>query len=104
MRGGNLIDKTFDTLAEARVFRNLTLANAALDPNEQKTFEARAKKVENKSFTLGDAIEKYRKDKSEKLRLHTRGARMGHSCTCRDRVCRCLQAARRARRAIHLVE
>jgi len=66
MRGGNLIDKTFDTLAEARVFRNLTLANAALDPNEQKTFEARAKKVENKSFTLGDAIEKYRKDKSEK--------------------------------------
>ena len=66
MRGGNLIDKTFDTLDEARVFRNLTLANAALDANEQATFEARAKKVENKSFTLANAIEKYRKTKSEK--------------------------------------
>ena len=66
MRGGNLVDKSFDTLAEAKIFRDLTLANAALDPNEQATFEARAKKVETKTFTLANAIEKYRIDKSEK--------------------------------------
>lgn len=66
MRGGHLVDKSFDTLADARIFRDLTLANAALDTNEQATFVARAKKVENKSFTFVQAIEKYRKDKSEK--------------------------------------
>lgn len=65
MRGGNLIDKSFDTVAEARIFRDLTLANAALDPNEQATFEARAKRVETKTFTFADAIKKYRAEKSE---------------------------------------
>lgn len=65
MRGGNLIDKSFDTVAEARIFRDLTLANAALDPNEQATFEARAKRVETKTFTFADAIKKYRTEKSE---------------------------------------
>lgn len=65
MRCGNLIDKTFDTLAEARIFRDLTLANAALDPNEEATFRARAKRVETKTFTFEDAIKKYREEKSE---------------------------------------
>lgn len=66
MRSGNLIDKSFDTLAEARIFRDLTLANAALDPNEQATFEARAKRVETKTFSFADAIKKYREEVSEK--------------------------------------
>ena len=66
MRGGHLIDKSFDTLADARIFRDLTLANSALDPNEEATFAASAKKVENKSYTFSDAIKTYRTEKSEK--------------------------------------
>lgn len=66
MSAGNRIDRCLDTLAEARIFRDLTLANAALDPNEQATFEARAKRVENKTFTFANAIQKYRIEVSEK--------------------------------------
>jgi len=65
MSAGHKIDKTFDSLAEAQVFRDLGKANAALDVNEERIFIARAKKKESKTFTLSDAIEKYRTDKSE---------------------------------------
>ena len=66
MSAGRTINKTFDTLSEAQVYRDLVKANAALDVNEERIFTARAKKAESKTFTLADAIEKYRTEKSEK--------------------------------------
>lgn len=66
MSAGRTINKTFDTLAEAQVYRDLNRANAALDVNEERIFESRAKKAESKTFTLAHAIAKYRIDKSEK--------------------------------------
>jgi len=66
MSQGHTINKTFDTLADAQIFRDLTLVNASLDHNEAATHAARAKKVETKCFTLADAIKKYRVEKSEK--------------------------------------
>lgn len=66
MSQGHTINKTFDTLADAQIFRDLTLVNASLDHNEAATHAARAKKVETKSFTLADAIKRYRIEKSEK--------------------------------------
>lgn len=68
MRSGHAIDKTFDTLEEAKIFRDLTFANASIDSNEEATYLARAKKLENKSYTLSDAIKDYRTKKSEKKR------------------------------------
>lgn len=65
MSQGHTINKTFDTLQDAQIFRDLTLVNAALDHNEAATHAARAKKVETKSFTLADAIARYRTKKTE---------------------------------------
>lgn len=64
--GGRVINKTFDTLDAARVFRDLSLAHAAIDPDEAATFEARAKRAENKNYTFADAINDYRKISEQK--------------------------------------
>jgi integrase len=66
MSAGRTINKTFDTLTEAQVYRDLIKANAALDPNEERIYEARAKKAESKTFTLAHAITKYRQEKTAK--------------------------------------
>lgn len=66
MSAGRRLTCTFDTLAEAITYRDLNRAAAALDENEQRIYESRAKKSEGKTFTFSDAIKKYRSEKSEK--------------------------------------
>lgn len=66
MHAGHKIDVTLDSLPEAQTYRDLVRANAALDENESRIFESRAKKVESKAFTFSGALNKYREEKSEK--------------------------------------
>lgn len=64
MVGGHKLDKTFDTLSEARTYRDLERGKAALDHTEGMIYEARAKKREVRSYTFSDAIKDYRKKKT----------------------------------------
>lgn len=66
MSGGHKIDKTLDSLSEATTYRDLVNAGAALDEHAERIYLSRAKKAESKSFTLANAIKKYRLEKSEK--------------------------------------
>lgn len=66
MSAGFQIDKTFDSLTDAQVYRDLVKSNSALDIEEAKIFASRAKKAESKTFTLEKAIKRYREEKSEK--------------------------------------
>lgn len=61
MKSGMRIEKTFDTLEDARAYRDGQNFVAALDHTEGAIFEARIKKSQSKSFTLASAIEDYRK-------------------------------------------
>lgn len=66
MKSGLVVEKTFDTLDEARSFRDGHHFAASLDVNEAAIFASRIKKRESKTFTFIDAIERYRTEKSEK--------------------------------------
>lgn len=50
---------TFDTLAEARAYRDKTKADIALDPNAKLVLEARVKKREAEALTLDLALQRY---------------------------------------------
>lgn len=60
MSAGHKINKTFDTIDEAKVYRDLVKANSALDVHESQIFEARVKKAESKTYTFANAIKSYR--------------------------------------------
>lgn len=64
MVGGHKLDKTFDTLSEAKTYRDLERGRAALDHTEGQIYEARARKREVRSYTFLDAIQNYRKKKT----------------------------------------
>lgn len=62
MVAGNKASKVFDTLPEARTWRDLQRAGAALDHDEARIFEARVKKREAQTFTVRQALDKYMKE------------------------------------------
>lgn len=64
--GGLRVSKVFDTLDEARTYRDSHNVSAALDVHETAIFRSRIKKRESKTYTFADAIEDYRKEKTEK--------------------------------------
>lgn len=56
--GHNIIE-TFDTLDEARAFRDLKRVAKALDPDFKRVLESRVKKKEADQFTLASALKRY---------------------------------------------
>lgn len=62
MVGGQQISETFDTLPEAQTWRDLQRASSALDLDEKRIFEARAKKREAKTYTVLQALQRYEKE------------------------------------------
>ncbi|MFI4939755.1 MAG: site-specific integrase [Burkholderiales bacterium] len=66
MKSGLVVEKTFDTLDEARSFRDGHHHAASLDVNEAAIFASRIKKRESKTYTFAQAIEDYRTEKTEK--------------------------------------
>ena len=62
MIGGQQISETFDTLPEAQTWRDLQRAGSALDLDEKRIFEARAKKREAKTYTVLQALQRYEKE------------------------------------------
>lgn len=62
MVGGQQISETFDTLPEAQTWRDLQRAGSALDLDEKRIFEARAKKREAKTYTVLQALQRYEKE------------------------------------------
>lgn len=61
---GKTIDETFDTIDDARIFREKHLHSAALDVHEASIIDSRIKKQQAKSYVFKDAIKDYR-NKSE---------------------------------------
>ncbi|MBX9850075.1 MAG: site-specific integrase [Rhodocyclaceae bacterium] len=57
--GSITVTATFDTLAEARAYRDKTKADIALDPNAKLVLEARVKKREAEALTLDQALQRY---------------------------------------------
>lgn len=56
------VSGTFDTLAEARAFRDSKRAAVALDPDAKRVLESRIKKAEIRAMSLSKALEKYEKE------------------------------------------
>lgn len=59
MIAGHKLDKTFDSLPEARVFRDSHKLSMALDVHEHAIIESRIKKQSIKSITVDDALDRY---------------------------------------------
>jgi integrase len=59
MVAGHKVSKVFDTLDEARTWRDLQRAGSSLDLDEKRIFEARATKREARTFTVRQALERY---------------------------------------------
>lgn len=59
MVAGYQVSKVFDTLDEARTWRDLQRAGSSLDTDEKRIFEARASKREARTFTVRQALERY---------------------------------------------
>lgn len=59
MIDGFNLSGTFDTLVEARAFRDLKRADVALDPDAKRVLESRVKRSEIKSMTLSKALDIY---------------------------------------------
>ncbi len=57
--GGFPVSGTFDTLAEARAFRDSKRAAVALDPDAKRVLESRVKKSEVRAMSLSKALERY---------------------------------------------
>ncbi|PIX53698.1 MAG: site-specific integrase [Zetaproteobacteria bacterium CG_4_10_14_3_um_filter_54_28] len=53
------LDKTFDTIQEARIFRDAHRMSQALDIHESALIESRIKKQSIKGVTVGDMLDKY---------------------------------------------
>lgn len=66
MVDGHLITGTFDTLAEARAYRNSKRASLALDPDAQRVLESRIKRHEVKAATLSKILDRYKDEVSSK--------------------------------------
>lgn len=66
MIDGHSISGTFNTLEEARAFRNAKKAALALDPEAKRVFESRVKKEEIKTATLASLLDRYQKEVSAK--------------------------------------
>lgn len=62
MAGGHRVTETFDTLQEARAFRDSKNVAKALDPDFKKVIAARIKKQEASGFTLAKALDRYVKE------------------------------------------
>lgn len=59
MVAGHKVSKVFDTLDEARTWRDLQRAGSSLDVDEKRIFEARVNKREARTFTVAQALERY---------------------------------------------
>ncbi|MBI2275725.1 MAG: site-specific integrase [Dechloromonas sp.] len=59
MVDGFSLSGTFDTLVEARAFRDLKRADVALDPDAKRVLESRVKRSEIKALTLSKALDNY---------------------------------------------
>lgn len=59
MVADNKVSKVFDTLDEARTWRDLQRAGSSLDIDEKRIFEARANKRSARTFTVKQALERY---------------------------------------------
>jgi len=66
MVDGHLITGTFDSLAEARAYRNSKRASLALDPDAQRVLESRVKRQEVKAANLSVILNKYKTEVSSK--------------------------------------
>lgn len=62
MVADNKVSKVFDTLDEARTWRDLQRAGSSLDIDEKRIFEARANKRSARTFTIKQALERYEKE------------------------------------------
>lgn len=62
MVAGHQVSKVFDTLDEARTWRDIQRAGSALDLDEKRIFEARATKREARTFTVRQGLERYAKE------------------------------------------
>lgn len=59
MVNGHKLDKTLDTLADARIFRDGHKLSQSLDVHESAVIESRIKKQSIKGLSVGDALDKY---------------------------------------------
>lgn len=59
MVGGHAISETFDTIEEARSWRDSKRLGKSLDPDFKKVLESRIKKSEVRKMTLDKALDKY---------------------------------------------
>lgn len=59
MVNGHKLDKTLDSLAEARVFRDSHKLSQALDVHESAVIESRIKKQTIKGLSVSDALDRY---------------------------------------------
>ncbi|ABF09720.1 Tyr recombinase activity site-specific recombination Tyr recombinase activity CMGI-5 [Cupriavidus metallidurans CH34] len=66
MVDGHRVTGTFDTLDEARAYRNSKRAALALDPDARRVLDARVKRHEVKAATLSLALDRYEKEVSAK--------------------------------------
>lgn len=71
MVDGHLITGTFDTLAEARAYRNSKRASLSLDPDAQRVLESRVKRHEVKAATLSKMLDRYKDEVSSKKKSFT---------------------------------
>lgn len=60
--GTSQITCTFDSLAEARAYRDSKKANIALDPDAKRVLETRVKRSEISESTLAKVLERYEKE------------------------------------------
>ncbi len=66
MVDGHLVSGTFDTLEEARAFRNSRRAALALDPDAKRVLESRVRRHEVKAATLSKILDRYQEEVSSK--------------------------------------
>ncbi|UEP20727.1 site-specific integrase [Burkholderia ambifaria] len=66
MVDGHRIVGTFDSLEEARVFRDAKRAALTLDPDAKRLLETRAKRSDVKAATLSTILDRYKKEVSSK--------------------------------------
>jgi len=66
MVDGHRIVGTFDSLEEARAFRDAKRAALTLDPDAKRLLETRAKRSDVKAATLSTILERYKKEVSSK--------------------------------------
>lgn len=71
MVDGHQITGTFDSLAEARAYRNSKRAALALDPDAQRVLELRIKRHDVKAATLSKMLDRYQLEVSSKKKSAT---------------------------------